>query len=90
MAFGYLGLSHEEFWGLTPFEFTELIEGYKVRDRVRKEELAWMTMHLMNATGNFKSPITIEKLLPRAFEMNDTIRAIYEESHARAIRSSNA
>lgn len=35
------------------------------------EKLAWAVAHLMNSTGNYKNPITIDMLIGKGEKSND-------------------
>lgn len=64
VAFGPLGLNHEQFWHLTPGEFEDLVEGYnwrKEQEDNRLIQLAWMTANLQRA----KKLPKLEKLLQK-------------------------
>lgn len=42
MAVGPLGLTHEQFWRLTPAEYEDLVEGYKMKEREKWDREAWV------------------------------------------------
>ena len=44
-------------------EFGDLVEGAQARWERVKELVAWATAHVMNSSGNMKSPMTAERLL---------------------------
>ena len=48
-------------------EFAELVEGAQEREARRRELAAWVTSHLMNASGNMKQPVTMDRLLGPAW-----------------------
>ncbi len=57
-----LGLKPWEFMRYTPREIFQSIDGLnRDREDLRKFALI-LTCHLMNATGNFKTPVTIDDL----------------------------
>lgn len=62
IAFGPLSLHPDQFWQLTPTEFTDMVEGYKWRaeqaykDRI---EIAWLTAHFQR----LKRLPSLDKLL---------------------------
>lgn len=64
---GEFGLSYDEFLDLTPWQWALLCEGKRKQEQRRmlyiRDCIAWQTAHLMNATGNFKKPVTVEMLL---------------------------
>lgn len=63
MAYGLLMLTPPTFAALTPGDFFDLAEAAIEREHRDMERLAWAVMHLMNATGNFKIPVTLDSLL---------------------------
>lgn len=63
IAYGPLALKPDEFWRLTLTELVGLLQGSAWRQRQSLELAAWVTANLMNATGNYRSRITIQKLL---------------------------
>jgi hypothetical protein len=63
MAFGPLGLSHQEFWCLTPGELFDLEQGFLDRQKLRQRETAWMICAIANTCGNMKKPLTISQLI---------------------------
>lgn len=70
MAYGELALRPSEFRLLTPREFIALYDGYLVRKSNQEErEARWVSM-LMNATGNYKSAVTVESVLGRPLRAN--------------------
>lgn len=61
-----IGLSHDEFWGLTPKEVSMSIEAF---NRNKEEELqivAWAVSLIVSYTGRLKKPITPDKLLGKS------------------------
>ncbi|SFH22951.1 Phage tail assembly chaperone protein, TAC [Desulfotomaculum arcticum] len=67
LAFGPLQLKPAEFWELTITEFAEMLEAYTEFKHQTEEatyhRTAWLAANLMNATGNYRTLITPEKLL---------------------------
>ena len=57
-------------------EFAELVEGARQRREETRELAAWITSHLMNASGNMKQPVTMDKLLGSEW----TVRRIQAEA----------
>lgn len=41
------------------------MQGYRWREEREWERTAWMTAHIMNATGRLKRPVTVARLLGR-------------------------
>ncbi len=70
LAFGELALRPTEFRLLTPQEFFALYEGYLRRLSDQTEREARWISNLMNATGNYKPPVTVEGLLGRPLRAN--------------------
>lgn len=66
-AYGTLGLKPGEFWELTPREFRLMADGFAEEEKRRFENLhhllAWHAANVMNASGNLKRPVSVEKLL---------------------------
>jgi len=60
-----LDLSPSEFATLTFEEFGQLVTGYQKRFELTREREAHWVAALMNATGNFKKPITVDQLIGR-------------------------
>lgn len=60
-----LGLTPREFGAHTPREVEELIEGARWRRARWYDDHAWVVAHLMNATGNFKEAVDVQRLLGR-------------------------
>jgi hypothetical protein len=50
---------------MIPKEFSKLIRGQNKREDDKWFMLAWQTAYLMNATGNMKRPVTVDRLLGR-------------------------
>lgn len=46
----------------TPGQIKAKIKGFYELQRAQQKQVAWAVCNLMNATGNFKEPLTIEKL----------------------------
>lgn len=65
LAFGVLHLHPWEFGRYTPREYTEKVKGYFERQRAVRKECAQAVANLMNSTGNFKTPVTVDDLLGR-------------------------
>lgn len=64
VAFGPLGLTHVQFWSLTPGEFEDLLGGYnwrKEQEDSRLIQLAWMAANLQRA----KKLPRLDKLLAK-------------------------
>lgn len=57
----------EQFWGLTPVQFFLMVKAHGEEEARRIEALqmllAWHAANVMNASGNLKRPISVEKLL---------------------------
>lgn len=66
-ALGDFGLEYKHFMSLTPKEWVYICDGKRQKEERRLNNtkclIAWQTAYLMNATGNFKEPVTVEKLL---------------------------
>ena len=60
-------MSHETFWGLTPKEIYELVEGYNQREENEMQKLAWHAANLMNV--HLKKKVTVKKLLGKEKQM---------------------
>jgi hypothetical protein len=62
-----LGLKPSEFWSLTLVEYNELVDAFVYEQKRKFEEthhlLAWHAANVMNASGNLKKPVTVEKLI---------------------------
>jgi Phage tail assembly chaperone protein, TAC len=62
-----LGIKPDEFWSMIPREFFLLVEAYN--EEVEREFevyqhlLAWHAANIMNASGNLKRSVTVDKLL---------------------------
>lgn len=56
-------------------EFAELVKGAQEREERLRELVAWGVMHVMNASGNMKQPVTMDKLLGPAY----TVRQLKRE-----------
>lgn len=65
IAYGELALRPWEFGQLTINEFNAMVRGYDTRRRLQLEQEATWVAHLLNATGNFKIPMTRDRLLGR-------------------------
>lgn len=69
-AYGPLGLKPSEFWSLTLKEFTEMVDGYKLKDDLEWRKVAqlaaWVT------APHMKRPVTAEKLLKKQAEKKKT------------------
>ena len=63
MVLGDMGLDYDYFMSLTPYLWSCKYKGYCDKLERETRNLAWQTALLMNATGNFKEPVTIEMLL---------------------------
>lgn len=74
-----------EFDRLTIAELNGMVEAKAKREREwweRTQELvAWAVVHLMNATGNFEQPVTMDQLLGRSTDM-DNLKARLEKVKA--------
>lgn len=46
----------------TPGQIKAKIKGFMEQQKLQQKQVAWAVCNLMNATGNFKEPVTIEKL----------------------------
>jgi hypothetical protein len=68
-CFGVLGLKPWELMKFTPRELFQALEGLNQdREDLRKFALV-LTCHLMNSTGNYKKPVTIDDLYPNKDEI---------------------
>ena len=80
MAYGMLRLQPYEFARLTFAEFGLLVKGCQERLEHQREREAYWVAALMNATGNFKKPVTVEQLIGRRpGEAEDTAKASLSE-----------
>lgn len=63
------GLRPWEFDRLSIAEFNGMVEARIKREgeqfKQLHELLAWVTVHLMNATGNFEKPVTMDQIMGR-------------------------
>jgi hypothetical protein len=67
-----LKLNPRELFALTPKQLDELREGYGWREREEWHRLAWLTAHIMNASGKLKRPVFVRDLLPDRFKDHPT------------------
>lgn len=67
LAFGPLGLTHEQFFRLTPRELWDLANGFEWRHRRELMIRALFTANLMNASGNMKRRVKPKDLLGPKF-----------------------
>jgi hypothetical protein len=62
-----LGIKPDEFWSMIPREFYLLVESYNAEMErefeVYQHLLAWHAANIMNASGNLKRSVTVDKLL---------------------------
>jgi hypothetical protein len=62
-----LGIKPDEFWSMIPREFYLLVESYNAEVErefeVYQHLLAWHAANIMNASGNLKRSVTVDKLL---------------------------
>jgi hypothetical protein len=62
-----LGIKPDEFWSMIPREFFLLVESYNAEVErefeVYQHLLAWHAANIMNASGNLKRSVTVDKLL---------------------------
>lgn len=62
-----LGIKPDEFWSMIPREFFFLVESYNAEVErefeVYQHLLAWHAANIMNASGNLKRSVTVDKLL---------------------------
>jgi hypothetical protein len=62
-----LGIKPDEFWSMIPREFFLLVESYNAEMErefeVYQHLLAWHAANIMNASGNLKRSVTVDKLL---------------------------
>lgn len=63
LALGEIGLTYDYFMSLTPLTWSYILKGYNNKTKARMTWQAWLTSNLMNATGNLKEPMTVEKLM---------------------------
>jgi hypothetical protein len=52
-----------QFYALTPAEFADLCRGFEDRRRLEDERTAGFVCVVVNACGNLKRPLTVEKLI---------------------------
>lgn len=52
-----------QFWELTPKEFSIMVRQYKIKEHNKRLLLCWQVANIMNAAGNYKPKITVDKLL---------------------------
>ena len=64
-ALGDFGLTYDYFMDLTPKQWAYYVKGRQQREERQMQMLAWVTAHVMNASGNMKQPITVDMLLGR-------------------------
>lgn len=62
MAYGQLGLHPWELLRYTPGQIKAALKGFSEGKKAERHLVAWAVANLMNATGNFKKPVTIESL----------------------------
>jgi len=86
-AVGPLGLTHDEFWALTPREYEELCIGYREREKAQWDKLAWLSAQIYNlyrkkGTKAFTAKDFIDwdkiKTTPKHFSKADKIRTLQE------------
>lgn len=57
----------DEFWNLIPSEFLLLVDSHNEAEEKKWESyqqiLAWHAANIMNASGNLKRPVSVEKLI---------------------------
>jgi hypothetical protein len=61
-AYGYLNLRPDEFWVLTPREFRNMLDGFKLREDVEWQRTAQLAVWVMSPHSGKKTP-TVDKLL---------------------------
>jgi hypothetical protein len=62
-AFGPMGLSREEFWGMTLIEWRTSMSGYVERERISMRKLAWISRNQLISAGAKPEDVSIEILL---------------------------
>ena len=76
-----IGLSLDQFWEMTPYEFGLVVGGYVDKQRQQMEMLAWVAACIMNCWT--KKKITARKLLgPRSTTVDPTMFSSVEELDA--------
>lgn len=63
LALGEIGLTYDYFMSLTPLTWSYILKGYNNKRKALMAWQAWLVSNLMNATGNLKEPMTVEKLM---------------------------
>lgn len=53
-AVGLLGLTLDQFWRITPVDYSDLLGGYNLRHDVEMQMLAWQTALLINVHSKRK------------------------------------